>query len=465
MYREHFQEDELMGSLSNFEQSLERDETKYFEVHEFEFIIDHYLSSNDVSNSKKAIQKGLKIHPNNQEIQKRLAQVNNVEGFHESAIDILEHSFTAFGTAKDLDYYLILGEAYLGTQKPSKASKAFDKALELSEDERFDIVITIASLYQQEGYFEQVIQYLQSVEEEDSTLLFDIGLAFNNLLDYSNAIKYLERFLPTAPFSIDAWYYIAKAYSGNGNYDKAEDALMNTIALDPDTIVYQYELAKVYVDQEKYIDALELYKDILSLDKNVNHSIFLSIGDISYNLEQFENAQKNYEIALRLNPDSPEAFHSLGQVDIEFENYESAKSNIQKAIAIDADRPEFFISLGTVNQLKGDLIGAEFSFIEATKLNPSLDLAWSLLIDYYFFVEKPEQSLITAFQSIEKVGEDSKVLVKIAASFFDLEDHQNGLTYLEKALSLDSEAGEFFLDYYSIDKTDSTIKNLINLFQ
>lgn len=465
MYREYFQEDELMGSLSNFEESLERDETKYFEVHEFEFIIDHYLSSNDISNSKRAIEKGLKIHPKNQELQKRLAQVNNVEGFHESAIDILEHSFTAFGTAKDLDYYLILGEAYLGTQKPSKASKAFGKALELSEDERFDIVITIASLYQQEGYFEQVIQHLQSVEEEDSTLLFDIGLAFNNLLDHKNAIIYLERFLPTAPFSIDAWYYISKAYQAVEQYEKAEDALMNAIALDTGTLVYQYELAKVYVDQEKYIDALELYKDILTLDKNVNHSIFLSIGDISYNLEQYENAQKNYDIALRLNPESAEAYHSLGQVDIEFEKYESAKSHIQKAIAIDAERPEFFISLGTVNQLKGDLIGAEFSFIEATKLNPTLELAWNLLIDYYFFVDKPEQSLMTAVQTIEKIGEDSNVLVKIAASFFDLEDQQNGLMYLEKALKLDAEAGAFFMDYYSIDKTDLTIKNLINLFQ
>ena len=464
MFSEFYQEEELKGSLSSFEQSLEHDETKYFEVHEFEFIIDHYLSSNDIKNSKRAIQKALDIHPNNQELQKRLAQVYNIEGMFDRAIEILDNSFKSFGVAKDLDYYLIQGEAFLGIQEPLKAKNSFKRALDISGEEYFDIVTTVAALYQQEGYYEQVISLLKRIEKDDSSLLFDIGLAYYNIFDFKNAIKYFEEFIPTAPFSVDAWYYASKSHQANGSFELAEEALLNSIALDPGMIVYQYDLAKLYIDQEKYLEALELYKEILSQDKDVNHTIFLSIGDISYNLEQYDNAQKNYEIALRLNPDSSEAYHSLGQVYIEFENYEKAKKNIQRAISIDSDRADFFVSLGTVNQLQGDLLGAEFSLIEAIKLNPILETAWNLLIDFYFFSERSEMSLKTSFEAIKNIGEQSSVLCKIAASYFDLEMRDKGGDYLQKAFDQDKGSIDFFLEYYPEAEDDTVIMNQINYF-
>ena len=103
MHSDFYQEEELKGSLSNFEQSLKYDEVKYFEIFEFEFIIDHYIISGDVENSRKAIQRALIIHPKSHEIQKRLAQVKNIEGFFEDAVRILEESFLSFGTEKDIE--------------------------------------------------------------------------------------------------------------------------------------------------------------------------------------------------------------------------------------------------------------------------------------------------------------------------------------------------------------------------
>ncbi len=465
MHSEFYQEEDLKGSLSSFEQSLKHDEVKYFEVHEFEFIIDHYLSSGDIENCRNALQKAFNIHPKSHEINKRLAQLNNLEGLSGEAIKLIEHTYKAHGVAKDIDFYLILGEALLSIQKPQKAKEAFKEAIRISGDEYFDIVTTVAALYQQEGFFEQVIYHLQKIEKEDSSLLFDIALAYHNLFDFNNAIKYFKRFIPTAPFSVDVWYYIAKSYQGVLDYTSAEDALLNAIALDPEMIVYQYDLAKVYIDQSKYIESLELYKEILSKDKNVNHSIFLSIGDISYNLEQYENSLKNYEIALRLNPESSEAYHSIGQVHIELENYNLAKQNIQKAISIDASRADFFVSLGTVNQLLGDYFSAEYSFIEATKINPSLETAWNLLIDFYFFSEKPELSLKTALEAIKVLGNQNQLFSKISASYFDMKDTKNGLLYLKKALIQNRANAEFFLEYYPEGKQELSIMNLINLFE
>jgi len=461
MYNDFYQEEELMSSLSSFEQALEHNESKYFEVHEFEYIIDHYISAQNITSSKNAIQKALIIHPKSHEIQKRLAQVKNMEGQYESAIETLNNSFVSFGTDKDLDYFLILGESFLGIGENKKARDAFSRAIELSEEEYFDIVTTVAALYQQEGYFEEVIYYLKSVENEDSSLLFDIGMSYHNLLDNKNAILYLEKFINQTPFSVDGWYYLGKSYQDSNRLEDAEDAFLNTIALDSELIIYQYDLAKVYIDQSKYLEALEVYKEILSKDKNVNHSIFLSIGDISYNLEQFDNAKKNYEIAIRLNPESAEGYYSLAQVEIENESLELAKSFIQKAISIDANKAAFFVTLGTINQLMGDVKSAEFSYLEAVNIDSNLNTAWHLLIDYYFFLDKPQESIDVAFKSLANIDEEYSIYCKIAASFFDLDDTEQAVYYLKKAINIDSDARVFFKEYYSESDQNIHVKTLL----
>ena len=464
MHSEYYQEDELKGSLSSFEESLKYNENRYFEIHEFEFIIDHYLSSNDISKSKKALQNALNIHPKNHELQKRLAQINNVEGLHKEAILTINNSFNSFGTQKDIDYYLILGEAYLGINELDKADVLLRKAVDISGEEFFEIVTTVAALYQQEGFFENAIQYLKKVEDEDSSLLFDIAMGYYNISAFSRAIKYFEKFIPTAPFSADAWYYISLCNKFIDKYKEAEDAILNAIAIDPNILLYQYDLAKIYIDQIKYIDALELYKEILSKDKNVNHTIFLSIGDISYNLEQYENARKNYEIALRLNPESEEAFHSLGLVEIESQDYTKAKLYIQKAIAISSSRVDFFMSLGTTNQLMGDDLGAEYAYLEAVKLAPEVEGSWSLLVDFYYLNDRPQKAIETNLQAFKEVGETSLLQAKMAAANFDLGNREEALLYLKKSLTQNKNEKEGFLEYYPEALTDNEILELLSQY-
>ena len=461
MNNDFYPEEELKDSLSNFEKAVEYNENKYFETYEFEYIIDYYLSSNDILASRNAIQKALTIHPKCHELQKRLAQLNNIEGFYEQAIHILNRSFQSFGTDKDADYYLILGESYLGIGQIDKAKHVLEKAIQLAGEEYFDIVTAVAILYQQEGYFEEVVFYLKQVEKEDPTFRLDIGISYYNLMDYELAITYLEQFIQTDSFSVDAWYYLAKSYQKNQQYTLAEEAFLNVIALDSDTILYQYNLAKIYIDQAKYIDALSVYKDILSKDKDINHSVFLSIGDVNYNINHYQNAKKNYEIALRLNPESAEAYHSLAQIEIEEEHYDIAKSYVQKAISIDAKQAPFFITLGTLNQLLGDFQAAEFSFIEAINIDSTFELAWHSLIDYYFFLEKPLRAIDVAFDAKNKITETYILDCKIAAAYFDIKNEEYGLIYLQKAFVKDAQSKSFFLEYYPEGVSDYKIMDLI----
>ena len=462
MHSEYYQDNDFKGSLNDFEESLKQNESKYFEIHEFEFIIDHYISSNNISKSKAALHNALKIHPKNHELQKRIAQINNIEGLHKAAIHTINNSFRAFGTEKDIDYYLILGEAYLGTGNLEKTKHLFEKAVDISEDEYFEVVTTVAALFQQEGHYKEALSYLTKVEHEDTALLFDIALAYQNLSKHTEAILYFQKFIPTSVFSVDAWYYISCSYRANENFKKAENAILNAIAIEPEILIYQYDLAKIYIDQVKYLEALELYKEILSKDKDVNHTIFLSIGDISYNLEQYENARKNYEIALRLNPNSSESFYSLGLVEIEVQDYSKAKIYIQKAIALNPERAEFFMSLGTVNQILNDNVNAEFLFIEAVKLASHTEDTWGMLIDFYYLNDNPEKAIETINHAEEKLGFETLLLIKKAAANFDLGERKKALDLLKAALNINKNESNTFLEYYPEGKTDPEILNLIN---
>lgn len=461
MQNDYYQEEDLKGSLDSYEQSIKYKKYRYFEVHEFEFIIDYYISLGDVLNSKGAIQRALSIHPKNHELQKRLAQVNNIDGLFENAVGILENAFTSFGIEKDIDYYLILGEAFLGKQEYKKAKKAFDNAIKLSGEEHFEIVGAVASLYQQEGLFEDVVYYLKSIEEEDSSLLFDIAIAYHSILDYENCIVYLNRFILIVPFSVEAWYYLSKSYQASAQLVLAEDALLNAIAINPEDLSYQYNLANLLVDQFKYIDALILYKEILEQDKEVEYSIYISIGNICYNLEKYREATENYKIALRLNPESHDAYHSLGQVEIESENYGEAIEYIVKAISITEERADYYISLGTAYQLIGDHSGSEICFKKAVEINPGLQTAWNLLIDFYYFSDKPRKAIEIAFNAIKELGKTYQNFCKISAAYFDLKETTEAMYYLKEALDLSSDSSSFFIEYYPEALDNRLIMNLI----
>ena len=462
---EYINEEELQDSLSSFKDMLKQKTSKYFEVHEFEYILEYYIERNDIANANLAIKYAMTIHPKSYELYKKLAQVLILSEDYEKAIRISKKALKDFGEQADLDYFLVIGEAYLKTERIEDAEKAFYKALKMADDEFYNICYSIAISYEQEDRHLKAIKYFKLIEEENKNLLFDIAMSYYSLEDYKQSVSYFKKHLKHYVFSLESWFYQGKSLFSLSNYDEAIDAFEYVLSIDSQYTPALYELAKLWVIKADYFKALETYKEILLIEQNPDNTFWLSLGDVYFNLERYVDARKTYLKVLKNDEESEDAFYSLSLIDIVEGEYRWAENHIKKAIAINSQLPEFWVTLGNVQQFLFQEDRAEQSYLKAIQLNPYFDLAWKSIVDFYFYANDVIQALSYLVKSQTYIGESAEIYYKLTAFNLELQDLDKAVSFLEKALLLDASQYKILYEYFPEAGDYKLIQKLINLYQ
>ena len=80
-------------------------------------------------------------------------------------------------------------------------------------------------------------------------------------------------------------------------------------------------------------------------------------------------AISNFDKAIEINPDFPEALNNRGNAYIKQGNYSQAKIDLNRAIAIKPDLPQAYTNLGVINFQEGNLKGSLSDYNKAIELN------------------------------------------------------------------------------------------------
>ncbi len=464
MYNDYYQDEDLDYSLNNFESSLAERKNQYFEVHEFEYIIDHYLSTSNAKAASTAVRKGLKIHPNSYDLLKRMAQVYNLEANFEAAYQTIQEAFFAFGTKEDVDYYMIIAESALGLGLTTEAHEHFSNAIDLSGEDYSDIVSSISAIYQQEGFIKEAADYLKLIADQHPQNLFDLAVLYFQALMFDEAKIYFEKFINTDYLNGEAWFYLGQCAAYGDSWASAENALLNSIALEPLNASYHRELARIYEHQEKYLPALESYKEILELSSELNDGVLIAIGNISFNMNLYESARKNYLLAIKVNPKNASAFHLLGLLEMTLEQFEEAEKQFTIAFDLNQD-PEYLVSLANACFMNDKVELAEAHLNQALQIDTLFEMAWHQLFDVYFFTNRLGKAFRIADDAYQTLEQAPEFEIKKAIASYSLGHHRKAHLYLKQALSNEPDLVDFFLDYYPQANSNPEIMELIATFQ
>src|SRR5512145_1049812 len=74
-YDHYFEEESLYQAISRFEDMIKSNSNLYFDICEFEIIIDYYLDQHNFRIAEEAVIHGLNQHPHSGEIKSRMAQI------------------------------------------------------------------------------------------------------------------------------------------------------------------------------------------------------------------------------------------------------------------------------------------------------------------------------------------------------------------------------------------------------
>lgn len=102
----------------------------------------------------------------------------------------------------------------------------------------------------------------------------------------------------------------------------AVEAYLDAIKIYPNPNVY-YNLANLYKDFEKYEDAIQYYK--CSIELEADNEAYCNMGVCYYNLEDDIHALECFQKAVRLNPNDSISYRNMGNALYNLKEYEEAQ--------------------------------------------------------------------------------------------------------------------------------------------
>lgn len=127
-------------------------------------------------------------------------------------------------------------------------------------------------------------------------------------------------------------------------------------------------LGDLAMARQQYILAIEDYREA----PKDSAQVWNKMGIAFHHLFAFDEAKRDYEKALRLQPDFPQAMNNLGAVYYAKKEYKRAEKYYRRAIRLDPNAPSEYSNLGVAYFAQGKVERGLAAFRMAYRLDPEI---------------------------------------------------------------------------------------------
>lgn len=286
----------------------------------------------------------------------------------------------------------------------------------------------LARLYRLQNSHEKAEEVLRGILKTDPENEQALEQLTQLLLDEGksgDAVALLEGIVQRGTPSAPLFSLLGDAYTQTKDLAKAEKAYRKAAELDPSEISYQRGLGQTLFAEEKYKDALAVYRKIAELEGD-DPDAFLRLAQIYRELHQLDKAEENLLQARRRAPGNIEVIYNeamLYQAQGRFEdairvlldavsgikNQSASASSGSRALAI------LYQQLGQLYREVQNYLAAVHTFEEMQRLGDEEDRRARLLIlDTYRAAKDMPKALETAKAALEKYPNDPALLASRA---------------------------------------------------
>ncbi|MBE3087141.1 MAG: tetratricopeptide repeat protein, partial [Bacteroidetes bacterium] len=347
-------EEEVKHAVQKFERMKKNNENYFFDVIEFETIIDYYIESNNALKAFEAATLATEQHPNSVSIQLRKARVLLDKGRAVEALRILKKLESIEPGNHEL--YIAKGTALGMLGDIQGAKKMFDYSLTLDSEDIENILFAITSVLQNLNYYEHMIPYLIKLiemEPEFKAHLYDLAYGYEKIEDFENSIKYYLKYLGEEPFSDSAWYNLGIIYNKLELYEKAMEAYDYALAINSQNTFALFNKGNILSNLEKYADAIPVYHEYLENEPD-NFEAMTYLAECYEKISEITMARKYYQEAIELAPDFADPWFGLGIIALNTGNTDDSLIFFRKAVRLDDENPEIWYLLGKAHYNKGE---------------------------------------------------------------------------------------------------------------
>ena len=232
----------------------------------------------------------------------------------------------------------------------------------------------------------------QSQLDELSNRALTNGIDLYTNKRYKEAAKEFQRAVGLAPrgqYAADASNYMAQAYLKLEKTEKAIDAFEQSIRIDPYRDDPHVTLGNLYYSLDRFDEAEGQYEQAVRKNPSaVNH---YSLGQAYLERGKYRQAEKEFNIVKRMAPEKANGDYGIGLSYSRQERYEEAIQHFEQAIRKDRDIYEAHVEIGYAYADMGEIEKAQEQVDFLEKNSPGLA---DTLSKYMYKVDPPKFSLV-----------------------------------------------------------------------
>ncbi|MDX9773545.1 MAG: tetratricopeptide repeat protein [Bacteroidales bacterium] len=451
---------EVEEVVHRFERMQSKKETCYFDVIEFEAIIDYYLDGNNPVHAFEATSLACELHPNSVPILIRKARVLLEKGRATEALTISKRLENI--EPGNCDIYLCKATALAMLGDITGARRVFDLALATDAEDQETILYSITLVLQNLNYHKEMIPYLHmlaDLEPDFPAHIYDLAYAYDKKGDHENSVKYYTKYLDEDPYSDSAWYNLGIIYNKTGEYGKSIEAYDYALALNPENTFALFNKANILSNLEKYDEAMDVYREFVAEEPD-------SMEGLTYLAECYDKtgdevmARKYYTEAIDITPDFPDPWYGLGLLSLSRNRPSESITPLKKAIEIDPENPDYWFSLGKAYIMMGNIKEAIRSYKETLLLDGYYDEAW-IEIGILIMMTGAYKGAIRLLNKVKRISGDLPgIYFLLASSYLHSGNLSEAARALIKAVRLDNELIEEYAVLLPEDKLTNAMKRL-----
>jgi tetratricopeptide (TPR) repeat protein len=457
--------DDQQDCVERYEAMLHRNDRYFFDVEEFELIIEHYLERNDLRQAKQVLDYANQQHPGSLDLLFCEAHLMMNMGKLTRALSVLD----TIGRMEPLneDVYLHKAGIYSQLRNYRKAIDHYKRALELAEEGLDDILLDLAFEYENLEQYDQSIDCLKRAlaeNPENEAVLFELAYCYDLASAHQAAVVFFRSFTNDHPYSFVAWFNLGNSLAQLDRLEESNEALDYCLAIEERFSSASFSKARNQLIMGDHQGAIDTYQETIEHD-GPQAITFSYIGECYEKMERYEQALIHYDQAIALDPNWVDSWIGRGVVkDVQGRSMEAVRDlEVATRLAPDLGDAWFFYA---------NVLGRAERFDEAlaayTKLNTlepeSLD-GWLDHSDLLLRLKGPYAAM-KKLQEGELVHKlNSRYKYRMSSYLLQEGLLQQGLLELEEALMADHSGHEQLFDHYPEAAQLPQVMHLLDLYR